>query len=70
MLRQTLLFSAVLVATIGVRPSADVNVRDTRLLHQPATNGTHVAFIYADDLWVWSDRGRGVVSSVCWDSPC
>ena len=52
MLRQTLLFSAVLVAAVGVRPSADVNVRDTRLLHQPATNGTHVAFIYADDLWV------------------
>src|SRR5262245_60002722 len=33
-------------------PSAQVNVKDTRLLHQPATNGTHVAFVYADDLWV------------------
>jgi tricorn protease len=32
--------------------SAQVNVRDTRLLHQPATSGTHVAFVYADDLWV------------------
>jgi tricorn protease len=31
---------------------AEVNVRDTRLLHQPATNGTQVAFVYADDLWV------------------
>jgi tricorn protease len=35
-----------------------VNVRDTRLLHQPATNGTHVAFIYADDLWVARMDGR------------
>ena len=31
---------------------ANVNVRDTRFLHQPATSGTHVAFVYADDLWV------------------
>ena len=27
-------------------------MRDTRFLHQPATSGTHVAFVYADDLWV------------------
>jgi tricorn protease len=33
-------------------PAAQVNVKDTRLLHQPATSGTHVAFVYADDLWV------------------
>ncbi|MDO8677897.1 MAG: hypothetical protein Q7R30_04940 [Acidobacteriota bacterium] len=29
-----------------------IGVRDTRFLHQPATSGTHVAFVYADDLWV------------------
>ena len=37
---------------VAVGLAADVNVRDTRLLHQPATSGTHVAFVYADDLWV------------------
>lgn len=44
--------AALLVLILPSRPAADVNVRDTRLLHQPATNGTHVAFVYADDLWV------------------
>jgi len=43
-------FAVVLLAV--ARPVADVNIRDTRLLHQPATSGTHVAFVYADDLWV------------------
>jgi tricorn protease len=52
MLRHTLLSLLVLTAIAGARPMADVNVRDTRLLHQPATSGTHVAFVYADDLWV------------------
>ncbi len=50
--RRIFLSIAVLSIAIGARPSADVNVRDTRLLHQPATSGTHVAFVYADDLWV------------------
>ena len=36
----------------GALAKADVNVRDTRFLHQPASSGTHVAFVYADDLWV------------------
>jgi tricorn protease len=47
-----LVAGAVFLLAIAARPSADVNVRDTRLLHQPATSGTHVAFVYADDLWV------------------
>jgi tricorn protease len=36
----------------GTLAKADVNVKDTRFLRQPATSGTHVAFVYADDLWV------------------
>jgi len=48
------LLAFVLLAApiVAVRLAADANVRDTRLLHQPATNSTHVAFVYADDLWV------------------
>jgi tricorn protease len=50
---------AALVA-LGAPLAADVNVRDTRFLHQPATSGTHVAFVYADDLWVARIDGTGV----------
>ncbi|HSC29206.1 MAG TPA: PDZ domain-containing protein [Vicinamibacterales bacterium] len=52
MLRRIILSITVAATAFAARPAADVNVRDTRLLHQPATNGTHVAFVYADDLWV------------------
>ena len=44
----------------GALAEVDVNVRDTRLLHQPATTGTHVAFVYADDLWVARIDGTDV----------
>src|SRR5687768_12700240 len=40
------------VLALGLPIAADVNVKDTRFLRQPATTGTHVAFVYADDLWV------------------
>ena len=47
-----LAFLLLAAPIVAVRLAADVNVRDTRLLHQPAISGTHVAFVYADDLWV------------------
>ena len=50
----------LLVAIVVARPGGQVNVRDTRLLHQPATSGTHVAFVYADDLWVARIDGSDV----------
>jgi tricorn protease len=37
-----------------------VDVTDTRLLAQPAVSATHVAFIYAADLWVARLDGTGV----------
>ncbi len=39
---------------------ASANIRDTRLLSQPAISRTHIAFIYADDLWVANIDGTGV----------
>jgi tricorn protease len=48
--RVALAFVLALVCLTSV--SAAPDIKDTRLLHQPATNGTHVAFVYADDLWV------------------
>src|ERR687898_993292 len=51
---------AVVITVLSARPTADVNVRDTRLLHQPAASGSHVAFVYADDLWVARIDGSDV----------
>jgi tricorn protease len=54
-LRYALLFGAVL----AILPTARaVDVKDTRLLSQPAVSKTHVAFVYADDLWVADLDGR------------
>ncbi len=39
---------------------AGVDALDTRLLDQPAVSATHVAFVYAGDLWVASLDGSGV----------
>ena len=39
---------------------ADPDLRDTRLLTQPAVSAKHVAFIYADDLWVADLNGQNV----------
>jgi tricorn protease len=36
------------------------NLDDTRLLSQPAISAKHIAFIYADDLWVADLDGRNV----------
>jgi tricorn protease len=48
-----LLVLLLVPAVVGTQSAA----RDTRLLAQPATNGTHVAFVYADDLWVAKTDG-------------
>jgi tricorn protease len=39
---------------------ADPDIQDTRLLTQPALSARHVAFIYADNLWVADLDGRNV----------
>jgi len=37
-----------------------IDIHDTKLLSQPAISKTHVAFIYAGDLWVANIDGTGV----------
>jgi tricorn protease len=37
--------------------SMSVNTIDTRLMHQPALSTAHIAFIYANDLWVVNTDG-------------
>src|SRR5919199_5453645 len=50
----------LLAALVVVAPpdARAVDVRDTRMLSQPAVSKSHVAFIYADDLWVADLDGR------------
>jgi tricorn protease len=48
-LRSLALGVLVLLSGVG---RAEPNVEDTRLLTQPAVSARHVAFVYADDLWV------------------
>ncbi|MEW5981470.1 MAG: PDZ domain-containing protein [Acidobacteriota bacterium] len=53
--------SVLLVVFLGsVVVATDPSTRDTRLLAQPATSGTHVAFAYADDLWIAKIDGTDV----------
>ena len=49
---------AVLLGPGQGRAAPDLN--DTRLLAQPAVSARHVAFVYADDLWVADLEGRNV----------
>jgi tricorn protease len=37
--------------------SMAVNTLDTRMMHQPAISASHIAFIYANDLWVANADG-------------
>jgi tricorn protease len=51
------LVAALLVAGFA---RAEPDIHDTRLLSQPAVSADHVAFIYADDLWVADLDGKNV----------
>jgi len=51
------LFALSLLAPAGARA---IDLADTRLVADPATSGTRVAFGYANDLWVAAADGSGV----------
>lgn len=55
-----LLLTACALLAVSSRPAAAVDTTDTRLLSQPALSATHVAFIYAGDLYVCDLDGRNV----------
>ena len=52
-----ILFAAI-ASLSGELGSAAPNINDTRLLSQPALTAEHVAFIYADSLWVAGSTAR------------
>ncbi|MFL1897462.1 PDZ domain-containing protein [Aquimarina sp. 2-A2] len=45
-----------LLLTFYIQVNAQ-NVTDTRLLHSPAVSAEHIAFIYAEDLWIAAKDG-------------
>ncbi len=55
--RLSVLVSIVFASFIAA-PSSSVDVHDTRLLSEPALSESHVAFVYAGDLWV-AERDAG-----------
>jgi len=50
----------VVCAGLGTASARAVDIHDTRMLTEPAVSGTHIAFAYANDLWVANRDGRGV----------
>ncbi len=49
-----------LTLLLTTSPARGIDVTDTRLLQQPAISATHIAFIYAGDLFVCDLDGRNV----------
>jgi len=54
--------SLVFVLTIALRVSlaGEIDIKDTKLLSQPAISKNHVAFVYSGDLWVANIDGKNV----------
>ncbi len=58
-MKRKLLFSVLATAllTIAAQNLHGINTSDTRMLTQPAVSQSHIAFIYAEDLWVMNADG-------------
>ena len=52
--------AAALAALLFVSSAEAVNIEDTRLVTEPAVSDRHVAFAYANDLWIANLDGSGV----------
>ena len=50
-------FAGSLLVVLNSLPVHAQNITDTRLLWQPAISNNHIAFIYAEDLWVANRDG-------------
>lgn len=53
-----LLFLAV--SSFATIAAAEPNIRDTRLLSEPAISADRIAFIYANDLWTCDLESKNV----------
>lgn len=52
--------SILTLLVIAAIARAEPDIRDTKLLSQPAVSKDHVAFVYADDLWIADIDGKNV----------
>jgi tricorn protease len=52
--------AAVVSALVLTTAAHGIDIRDTRLLTDPAVSATHIVFAYANDLWVANLDGSGV----------
>jgi len=53
-------FVLILTIAIPVFLAGKIDINDTKLLSQPAISKTHIAFVYAGDLWAAGIDGKGV----------
>lgn len=53
-------FLLILAVALPGFLESGVDIKDTKLLSQPAISQTHIAFAYANDLWVANIDGKGV----------
>jgi tricorn protease len=51
------LLSAFLILNLFLSPARGINTSDTRMMSQPAISANHIAFIYAEDLWIANRDG-------------
>ncbi len=58
-MKKTISYSVLLFLLLAILPlnSWGINTKDTRLLAQPAVSSSHIAFIYAEDLWIANSDG-------------
>jgi tricorn protease len=62
-MKKSLYFTSFLLVLAIAIPGflmGGIDINDTRLLSQPALSKTHIAFVYAGDLWVANIDGKGV----------
>ncbi len=58
-MKRTILVSILITAllSMAVQDMNGINTSDTRMMSQPAVSPSHIAFIYAEDLWVMNADG-------------
>jgi tricorn protease len=53
-------FVSTVVLAAFAAPAAALDISDTRMLGQPALSRSHLAFVYAGDIWISDPDGRNV----------
>src|SRR3977135_872987 len=59
-IHHVLLLVLLLMTSGSLAAAQSIDINDTRLLAQPAISKTHLAFIYAGDLWAADLDGKNV----------